>query len=172
MREKQNNGLQQTDFLSLLFHPKTSSNCEISSSFIEPQNKPPRPAQHSRKVLPKNQQAGFRHEYNQAMITLYAFGCLFKSEAEKIYAPPEIKHEVEKAQKTQIRYERHMPKASQKIIHFGRDVIDATMYYDNELSELRAQAENSKYPDKWRMYTMAQNTLNRMVRQIKAYNLN
>lgn len=161
--------VQQMDFLNLLTYPKKTSEPSPQKNLTE--NEKTHPQIHpSHRKLPKNQQVGFRNEYNHAMITLYIFGCLFRNEFEKQTAPEKILHEVEKAKKTQARYERYMPKASQKIIHYGRDVVDAVMYDDKELSGLRAQAENSKYPDKWRMYTLAQDTLNRMVGIIRAHN--
>lgn len=165
----QNKKYQQADFLDLLTYSENTNTPTPTKKLFE-KEKQEKSISTPHKKLPKNQQMGFRNEYNQAMITLYIFGCLYRNELEKQQAPEKILHEVEKAKKTQARYERYMPKASQKIIHYGRDVVDATMYDDRALSGLRAQAENSKYPDKWRMYVMAQDTLDKMVAIIQDHN--
>lgn len=154
------NHIIQMDFVDALFkqpapNPKTCAQTQ----------------KNKRKVLPPNQQAGFRNEYNEAMITLYIIGSLFKSAESRKEMPKEILHDFEKAKKSQIRYERYMPKAAQNIIHYGRDVVDAYMSPDHTyLHTLEEEAERSKYPQKRHICSFAKRTIDRMVGIIQLYN--
>ena len=123
-----------------------------------------------RRPLPIRQQKGFRKEYDEAMITLYIIGYLFKSSKEQL--PETIQSMQKKAQKTQIRYERYMPKAGQKLIHYGRDVVDAYLFGNRTyLDTLTRQAAVSKHKDKWRICIFAQDTVDKMFQIIRSNNL-
>ena len=127
------------------------------------------PSVNPRVQLPPNQQMGFREDYNEAMITLYVIGVLSSCYDGKI---EEIDRLSEQAQKTKIRYERYMPKASQNIIHYGRDVVDAYMYSNEFLTDLRCRAEKAKHPHALRhMYRYAQKTVDKVSAIIKDHNM-
>ena len=111
---------RQTDFLSELDKPKTQQTETTPVVSTTPPKK-----ENTRRPLPPNQQAGFRRDYEDAKITLYIIGFLLNSAGVREDSPEEIKKEFERAQKVQARYERYMPNASQSIIHFGREVVDA-----------------------------------------------
>ena len=152
--------LIQTEFIDTLF-PK-----EVAKS--EPNHTK---NQNERRPLSRKQQAGFRADYNKAMITLYAVGCLFNTPALRKEMPEEIRNEFEKAKKTQERYERYMPKAAQNIVHYGRDVVDAYMSPDDSyLRFLENQAERSKYPDKRHMCQLSKKIVDKIVDIVRLQN--
>ena len=158
--EKQTPQTFQTEFLEVLFRKEP----------VVP-DKQPQQEQNKRRVLPPNQRAGFRDEYNKAVITLTIVAELFDTAERRKYMPEEIKHEEEKAQKTKDRYERYKPKASQKITHFGKEVVRAYMSPDGSyMSELEEEARRSKYPDKRRVCAFVRSTVDRMGDIIRLYN--
>ena len=64
-----------------------------------------------------------------------------------------------------------MPNAAQGIIHYGREVVNAYMSTEQDyLRTLESQAENSRYPDKWRICSFAKRTVDQMVGIIQMYN--
>ena len=157
---KKEQQLIQTEFMDTLF-PK-----EVAKSEPDQTKK-----QNERRPLSRKQQAGFREDYNKAMITLYAIGSLFNTQALHEEMPQEIQHEFEKAKKTKERYERYMPKAAQNIIHYGRDVVDAyTSSDDSYLRFLENQAERSRYPDKRHMCQLSKKIVDKMVDIFRLHN--
>ena len=154
------NRIVQTDFVDALFRQPAPDPKTVEQ-----------PQKNERRTLPPNQQAGFRNEYNEAMITLYIGGALFKSEESRKEMPEEIKHDLNKAKKTQDRYERYMPKAAQNIVNYGRDVVDAYISDDRSfLYALEEEAARSKYPQKRRICSFAKRTVDRMVDLIHLHN--
>ena len=137
---------RQSDFLSTLDNAPTETPKTIPSpATLNPQEE----KKSEKRPLPRNQQAGFRRDYEDAKVTLYIIGVLFNSEKAKASCPEEIKKEFEHAKKVQERYERYMPTAAQSIVHFGREVVDAytcgnSRFLNQKEEEAYAEAESIK----------------------------
>ena len=176
----------QTDFLSELNNPSPPQQTQPSSPIVD--SKPSQKEENTRRPLPRNQQAGFRRDYEDAKITLYIIGILLNSTGIREDFPEEIKKEFECAKKIQARYERYMPHAAQSIIHFGREVVDAYTYGNNrfvnqkeeeayrEAVSLRKRLQKkgrtlTGLTQKQRMFYFTVNKIERLISIIQQHNI-